>query len=627
MKYWGYPVFRPLQEDIILSVLDGNDTLALLPTSGGKSICYQVPAMALPGICVVITPLIALMKDQASSLEKKGILAATIYSGMSVKEIDMLFDRCVYGNYKFLFVSPERLTTEIAIERIRRMNVNLLAVDEAHCISQWGYDFRPPYLKIAEFREYLPKVPVLALTATATKTVVTDIQQKLNFKKENVLQKSFERKNLVYAVIEEEDKLNRLLRIISKVQGAGIIYVRSRRKTKDVADFLIQNNVSANYYHAGLDSKTRDKRQEDWMRNKTRVIVCTNAFGMGIDKPDVRFVVHLEMPDSVESYFQEAGRCGRDEKKAFAVLLHNKADDKELRNHFLESYPTIEVIQNVYQCLGNYFKLAEGSGKNCAYDFDMSDFSFQYNLKPTAVFNAIRFLEKEGYILSNDAFSTPSKIHALVGKDEIYKFQVLNPIYVGFVKHLLRTYGGLFSDFIKIDETELASRLKTETAKIIEALKFLDKHGIFSYVQKNEKPQLIYLLEKINSKNLTISPENLEDRKKIAEEKIESMISFASTKTKCRSQFLLSYFGEKSENRCGVCDLCIQINKLNLSKFEYENIMVQLKPMLQKNAITLNEIVHQLNGISEDKIIRFIQWLRDNDQIREKDGGLMFWNE
>lgn len=415
-KYWGYHSFRPLQEEIITSVLQGNDTLALLPTGGGKSVCFQVPALVQEGVCIVISPLIALMKDQVDNLQKKGISAIAITSAMHKREIDIAFDNCVYGNIKFLYLSPERLITPIAQARIQKMKVSLIAVDEAHCISQWGYDFRPSYLEIAKLRELQPKVPVLALTATATPEVVKDIQEKLRFKKANVLQKSFERKNLAYVVIGEEDKLSRLLKVVNNVGGTGVVYVRNRKKTQEVAAFLQKNKIPADFYHAGLTPGERSQKQDSWIKNKTRVIVATNAFGMGIDKPDVRFVVHLDLPDSLEAYFQEAGRAGRDEGKAYAVMLYNEADINDLKSNVEMSFPSVEEIRQTYQALANYYQLAVGSGEGAAFDFDISELCRNYKLEPVTVFNSIRFLEKEGYISATEAVYQPSRINFTLNK-------------------------------------------------------------------------------------------------------------------------------------------------------------------------------------------------------------------
>ncbi|TAL60569.1 MAG: ATP-dependent DNA helicase RecQ, partial [Bacteroidetes bacterium] len=462
LKHWGYSHFRALQEDIINSVLAGNDTLALMPTGGGKSLCFQIPALAKEGICIVISPLIALMKDQVENLRAKGVKAMAITSGMSKKEIDIAFDNCVYGDYKFLYLSPERLDSGLARTRIQKMNVNLIAVDEAHCISQWGYDFRPSYLKIADIKEMLPAVPILALTATATPDVAADIQKKLLFpargKPSNFFQKSFERKNLAYVVIKEEDKMSRLLKIVTRISGTGIVYVRNRKKSQEITDFLRANNISADYYHAGIEGSARDAKQDAWIHNKTRVIVCTNAFGMGIDKPDVRFVVHLDMPDCLEAYFQEAGRAGRDEKKSYAVLLFNGADKIDAERNMLMSFPPMEEIRKTYQSLSNYFQIPIGAGQGSVFDLDINDLCSKYNLHHLTAYNSIKFLEKEGMVSLTEAFHMPSRIHFVFNKEELYKFQVEHNFYDDFIKLLLRSYSGLFDTYVKISEQDIAKR-------------------------------------------------------------------------------------------------------------------------------------------------------------------------
>lgn len=614
-KYWGYSVFRPLQEDIIQSVLDGNDTLALMPTGGGKSICFQVPALYKEGLCIVISPLISLMKDQVDHLKKRGIKAVAIYSGMHYHEIDLALDNCSNGDIKFLYISPERIMSDTLKVRLRKMKINLLAVDEAHCISQWGYDFRPPYLKIAALRELIPGVPVLALTATATKNVVQDIQEKLNFKKQHVFVKSFERKNLTYAVIKEEDKLNRLLKIISKVSGTGIIYVRNRKKTRELALFLAKNNISCDYYHAGLDTKQRDERQNAWVSGKKRIIVATNAFGMGIDKADVRFVIHTDLPDSLEAYYQEAGRAGRDEKKSFAILLYCEADIIDIKKNLENAYPPLSEIKMVYQSLGNYFNLAVGSGRDTSHDFDINHFCNTFNLKQLMVYNSIKFLEKEGYIIATDSLNQPSKVRIAVSKEILYRFQVENKIYDNFIKTLLRSYGGIFNDFIKISESEIAKRTNISITQIIQYLNYLNKIGIITYVPQKVLPQIVYSNERYDTKDIFISNENYFDRKKIASDKIEAVIHYVSSKLKCRSQILLNYFNENNAKRCGQCDICLERNKLQLNELEFDGIIEMIKPFLIKEEKSLEEIVNIGKGINEDKMLLAIQWLIDNNKI------------
>lgn len=616
-QYWGYDSFRPLQEEIINSVLEDRDTLALLPTGGGKSLCFQVPALAREGICIVVSPLIALMKDQVANLVKRNIKAVAIFSGQSASEMDIAIDNCIYGDVKFLYLSPERLTTDIIRLRIPRMKVNLLAIDEAHCISQWGYDFRPPYLKIAEIRELLPQTPVLALTATATREVITDISRKLEFKNEQVFIKSFERKNLTYAVLKEENKLERLIRICNKVPGTGIVYVRNRRKAKEIAQFLHKNRISADFYHAGLDPVTRDKKQQNWTRETTRVIVSTNAFGMGIDKPNVRFVVHMDLPDSPEAYFQEAGRAGRDEKKAYAVLLYNKSDIIDLDKFFENAYPPLDFIKKVYNALGNYYQLATGTGKDRRYDFILADFCTHYNLERLTTFNALKILEKEGYILLSEALSSPSKILVMLNKEELYRFMVANPAYDNLIKTILRSYTGLFSEFTRIDENEIASRLKIQKEEVMSRLRKLHQLRVVHYEPQNAKPRITFVSGRQDSMNISISPQNYSERKKFAEQRINAIKEYVTAENKCRSSMLLGYFGEKNTQRCGMCDVCLERNKLDVSKLEFDQVVELIKPVLTQKALPLTDLLYSLKtAVPEKRIIKVTQWLIDNNKIR-----------
>ncbi|MCD4747549.1 MAG: RecQ family ATP-dependent DNA helicase [Bacteroidales bacterium] len=626
VKYWGYSSFRPLQEDIINSVLEGRDTLALLPTGGGKSICFQVPTMAKQGICIVITPLIALMKDQVESLKKKHIKAVAIYSGMHHNEIDLAINNCLYNNVKFLYLSPERLETDLFRENLRKMNVCLLAVDEAHCISQWGYDFRPPYLKIANIRQYIPEVPIIALTATATPDVVNNIQEKLKFNALNVFQKSFERKNLTYVVLKEEDKYRRLLKIVNNVKGSGIIYVRNRRKTREISVFLMKNKISSDYYHAGLNSKERDTKQNSWMSGKIRIIVSTNAFGMGIDKPNVRFVVHFDVPDSLEAYFQEAGRAGRDSNRSYAVLLYEKADIIDAQHNISITYPELKIIKNIYQALGNYYQLAVGSGKNISFDLDIIDFCKNYKFTPLIVYNSLKFLEKEGYILLNDVLDSSSKIHFKMNKGDLYKFQVENVFYDNFIKIILRSYSGVFNDFIKINETEIANRTKIKTEVVVKYLQKLEKLDVLTYLPRKSKPQLVFSQERINADDLYISNENYKDRKNAAKKRLESVINYATSLNKCRCQLLLAYFGETDSKRCGKCDVCIERNKIELSELEFDIVLKQIKPLLKTKAGSIEDIANAVKGVHEDKIIKVVQWLLDNDKIIYDNNKMLHWN-
>jgi len=614
-----------MQEEIINSVISGKDTLALLPTGGGKSICFQVPTMAKDGLCIVVTPLIALMKDQVENLKRKGIKAVAIYSGMHINEIEQAINNCMFGEIKFLYLSPERLETERIKQNIEKMNVSLLAVDEAHCISQWGYDFRPSYLNINQIRSSLSGIPVLALTATATANVAEDIQDKLNFSEHNLFRQSFERKNLTYVVQYEEDKLNRLLKIVNNLKGSGIVYLRSRKRTVEVADFLKKNNISAGYYHAGLDRSSREVRQNSWVSGETKVIVATNAFGMGIDKSNVRFVVHLDIPDCLEAYFQEAGRAGRDGKNSYAILLYEKADLLEAKQYFLSQFPKIKVIKQIYQAIGNYFQLAVGSGKDQSYDFDINSFCSTYNLSYQTVKSSLKFLEKEGYLLLHEMTDSDSKIFFKATKEDLYKFQVENAKYDKFIKVLLRSYSGLFTEFVKINEEGIARRTNLKKEEIENQLTLLEKFGILTYQKKKARPQIIFLTERIDSKNLFISDETYKIRKETAEERLQAVSNYIQNDNKCRSQQLLKYFNEEQSKRCGKCDVCIERNKIELSELEFDTVIKQIKPILHEKPLTIEEIAALVPNVNEDKIIKVVQWLLDNDKLHYNSQQKLQW--
>ncbi len=615
-QYWGHSHFRPLQEDIIASVLQGNDTLALLPTGGGKSVCFQVPAMLTDGVCLVISPLIALMKDQVENLKKKGIRAQAIFSGMRAEEVDVAFDNCVHGAVKFLYLSPERLVTDLARQRIARMKVCLIAVDEAHCISQWGYDFRPPYLQVAAIRELHPKVPVMALTASATPDVQADIMEKLHFRKKIIFQKSFERKNLTYVVFYEEDKFTRMLNIIRGVPGSGIVYVKSRRKTRELAEFLEYHQVPAHDYHAGLEQAQRNKKQEEWLQGKVRAMVATNAFGMGIDKPDVRWVIHFDVPDNPESYYQEAGRAGRDEKTAYAVLLYQQLDIDNLYANLEQSFPPLAEIKQVYQALANYLQVPIGSGMGVSYDFTLQAFCEQYKLKTMKTFNCLRLLEMEGYLVMSDAVAMQSKIKITVNGNDLYNFQVRQAGYDHFIKVLLRSYEGLFDDFVSIQEHDIARRCGMNADGVIRSLRYLEKVDILKYLPKKEIPQLILTLPREDADRIRISRDNLEQRKKRAEHKVNAMIHYITSRHECRSQLLLQYFGEHTEHRCGICDYCRSRNKLDLNEMEFKGIRDKIKMAVLQKHLPLTELVNTVKAGNEDKTLKIIQWLLDNENLR-----------
>ncbi len=614
-----------MQEEIINSILSGKDTLALLPTGGGKSICFQVPALAMEGICIVISPLIALMKDQVENLNKRGIKAIAVYSGLKKSEMDIALDNCVYGKIKFLYVSPERLGTEILRVRLQKMKICFLAIDEAHCISQWGYDFRPAYLRIAELRELLPNLNVLALTATATPEVVIDIQNQLRFQKENVFQVSFERSNLSYVVLTEEDKWNRLLKIANNIKGTGIVYARNRRKTQEIAEFFNRNNISADFYHAGLEPKLRDEKQSAWMKNQCRIIVCTNAFGMGIDKPEVRFVVHLEMPDSLEAYFQEAGRAGRDGKKAYAVLLFHQADTAECLHRLEQSFPDLAEIKSVYQALANYFQLAIGSGMDAAFDYDSTNFCTNFNFKPITVFNCLKFLEKQEYISLSENANNLSKIKLLLNKQDLYNFQIANKKFDNLLKTILRSYSGAFDDFIHIHESELAKRCEMKKEEVIKNLVYLTQLKVVNYLPQTFLPQLTFTRERVDVKHLSISPEILKTRLELARKKLDAVIHYAQSTQLCRSQILLKYFGESNSKSCGVCDVCLAKNKsLEIGPELFERLTQAIQTELTQSKCTLSELVKNINHRKEKQSLQVIQHLIDSGNIKtEKE--LLSW--
>jgi ATP-dependent DNA helicase RecQ len=627
VKYWGYSSFRPMQEDIIRSVMEGKDTLALLPTGGGKSICYQVPGLAMEGLCLVVTPLIALMKDQVENLKNRGIKAAAIHSGMHKREIETAISNSIFGNLKFLYVSPERLQSSSFRDNLQRMNINILAVDEAHCISQWGYDFRPSYLNIADIRKMVMNAPILALTATATPAVIDDIQEKLRFAEKNVIRDSFERKNLSYSVFREEDKGGRLLKIVNNVKDSGIVYVRNRRKCREVSEFLSKNNIKSTYYHAGLEQRIRERRQEEWMKDKKQVIVATNAFGMGIDKPGVRFVVHYDLPDSLEAYFQEAGRAGRDGKRAYAVLLYEEADIRNSKQNLSIAYPDPEVVRSVYTALGNYFQIPVGSGKDQQFDFDLQDFSTRYRMNSASAYSALKLLEKEGHIILGSDLESPSKIMFEIDHNELYTFQVENPGYDTFIKLILRSYGGIFSDFVKINEKELAKRANTTEDKIIKALWKLDKLRLLTYIPMTTSPQLVLTQGRIDSKSMRLSKENYSDRKKAAMKRMQAVLDYIQSANHCRSQILLKYFGEKDAGRCGRCDVCLDRNKINVSELEFSKVLEKIKPALKERPQALNELLFIAKEFPEDKVINVIMWLVDNEKVDVNEDQLYSWRK
>ena len=594
-QYWKHSQFRPMQEDIVKSVLNGVDTLALLPTGGGKSVCFQVPALLLDGLCIVITPLIALMKDQVEQLKKKEILAVAIHSGMSRAEIDLHLNNAMFGQLKFLYVSPERLQTEIFTERYKQMKVGLIAVDEAHCISQWGYDFRPPYLQIASLRESKPDVPIVALTASATAQVRDDIMNKLAFRKEHaVFQKSFARDNLSFVARKTENKDKKLLEILQKVKGTAIIYVRSRKATQDIGNWLNKRGIKSSYYHAGLDFNERSKRQEEWISNETRVMVATNAFGMGIDKPDVRIVIHLDLPENPEAYYQEAGRAGRDGKRSYAVVLYQDTDVINLKQKVEQSQPSITFLKKIYQSLANFYQLALGSAEGESFDFEMSEFSERFQYNPVEVYNALRKLEEEGLIQFNESFYSPSTLHFVADHARLYEFQVANAKFDELLKMLLRLYGGeLFASFVKISEGQIAKAMKVQRQEIISVLNHLHKLNIVEYSPAKDKPQITFVLSRQDAEKLPVNRERLESRRQLLLEKMNAMVGFVLTTHRCRMQLLQDYFNETTFQNCGICDICIEKRKReNLKTFE--SLKHEILSIIKKKSFAVEELEQQV---------------------------------
>lgn len=617
-EYWGYSEFRPLQEDIIKSVFSGKDTLGLMPTGGGKSITFQVPALAMEGICLVITPLIALMKDQVDNLKEKGIRALSIYSGMSHNEIVITLDNAILGDYKFLYISPERLGTQLFQAKLRSMNVCLLAIDESHCISQWGYDFRPSYMNIADIRKELPNVPVLALTATATPEVTEDIQNILGFKEKNVFRKSFERKNLSYIVRESDNKTESLIKILSKIQGSAIVYVRSRLKTKEIATELIQHGLSADFYHAGLSSDDKTRKQNAWKDNECRIIVSTNAFGMGIDKPDVRVVVHIDLPNSIEEYYQEAGRAGRDEKKAYAVILYSKTDSTKLKKRISDEFPERDFVIATYESLAYFFQIAEGFGHNSTYDFSLQKFCsiYKYPLIPTH--NALKILELAGYIEYTDDTDNQSRIIFSIYRDELYKYEFTKE-YELLINIVLRLYTGIFADYVSINEGTIAFHLQKSRTEVYQMLKVLAKKRIIEYIPFKKTPFIIYKQPRISIKYLVIPQSVYEVRKARFEKRIMGITDYAERKDICRSKMLLTYFGEKKSSDCGQCDVCLAKSDTGINNYKFNDITDQIEILIHEKDYSIEELINEISGYKEEDIINVIRFHLDQESFLIED--------
>lgn len=622
-QYWGYDNFRGIQEDIIRSIGEGRDTLGLMPTGGGKSITFQVPALAQEGLCLVITPLIALMKDQVRNLRERGIKATAIYSGMTREEIVIALENCIFGNYKFLYVSPERLDTEIFQIKLRSMHVSLITVDESHCISQWGYDFRPAYLKIADIRQLLPGVPVIALTATATPEVVSDIQQRLQFRQENVFRMSFERKNLAYVVRHTEDKESELLHILQRVDGSGIVYTRNRKKTKEISLFLNRNHITATFYHAGLNDETKDSRQKAWLKGEFRVMVATNAFGMGIDKPDVRVVIHADVPDSPETYFQEAGRAGRDGMKAYAVLLFCARDKITLKQRVSDTFPEKSYIRKIYEDINFYYQMAMGDGRGCTFAFNIDEFCRNFKHFPVQTDSALKILTRAGYLEYTDEQDNASRIMFTITKEELYRIREQSEDTEKLLRILLRSYTGLFTDYAYISEDNLSTRSGLSKQQIYETLLSLSRQHILHYIPAKKTPYIIYTRERQETERVYLSKEVYEDRKESYVQRINAMIEYAESENRCRSRMLLRYFGEKNEHNCGQCDVCLQQHQSGLKSGEFEAISQQLQALLKKNPLSLQEIKDKMQ-VPENHLMKVVSYLVSEEIIRQENGYLGF---
>lgn len=617
-KYWGYSEFRPAQEQIINSVLAGRDTLALMPTGGGKSLTYQVPTMARKGVCIVVTPLIALMKDQVDRLRKLGISAVAIHSGMSYSRIDIALDNCVYGDVKFLYIAPERLATETFRLRVQRMNVSLLAVDEAHCISQWGYDFRPSYLRIAEIRKMLPEVPVLALTASATELVTKDIMKHLGFKEEHIIRSSFARPNLSYAVRHTDDKNEQLLRIVNNVEGSGIVYMQSREGCEQVASFLQDNVLSASYYHAGLPHAEREIRQEEWTSGKTRIMVATNAFGMGIDKADVRFVVHYTMSDSLESYYQEAGRAGRDGKRSYAVMLVASNDSSRISKHFNDEFPPLEQIKLIYEKVCDYVQVAVGDGLYASFLFNIHDFCRREHIHISRVRAALKLLQQNNYLTLTEDVDNPARIIFTVGRDDLYKIRISRDELDHIIRVILRLYDGVFTEFRSIDEKLIASTSGYTLDKVRELLKRMWQMRIIRYIPASTTPLLFFNEERLPTNDLYISPKSYAHRLKLTQERFENVLRYIGNEHSCRSVMMQNYFGDMDTTVCGVCDICLSKRKaINNNHNSLEDKILALLREQQLNTRELCRMIKQ----DPQEIAQMVEKLKGEDKIYADRGG------
>ena len=619
-QYWNYDNFRGIQEEIIESIGKGHDTLGLMPTGGGKSITFQVPALAQPGLCLVITPLIALMKDQVRNLRDRGIKALAVYSGMTREEIVVALENCIFGDYKFLYISPERLDTDIFRAKLRNMKINMITVDESHCISQWGYDFRPAYLKISEIRELLPTVPVLALTATATPEVVKDIQTKLGFREDSrIFRMSFERKNLAYIVRNTESKQEELLHILNSVSGSAIVYTRNRKRTREVAELLVNNEITATFYHAGLNNDVKDQRQRSWLSGESRVMVATNAFGMGIDKPDVRLVIHVDLPDSPEAYFQEAGRAGRDGQKAYAVLLYAKSDKATLSKRITDTFPDTEYIRKVYEDVNYYFQMAMGDGLGCTFAFNLDEFCRNFKHFPVQADSALKILTRAGYLEYTDEQDNASRILFTIHRDELYKLRETDPETEKLINVILRSYTGLFTDYAYINEDSLAIRSGLTRQRIYEILLMLTRRHILHYIPRKKTPYIIYTRERQEAGRLAITRDIYEERKESYITRIKAMTEYATAEDKCRSRMLLRYFGEKNEHNCGLCDVCLSKHHSGMKLGEFQEMENQIREQLETSPLSAATLLNRING-EREKAERVLSYLLSEEIIQSNDG-------
>lgn len=619
-QHWGYDNFRGIQEEIIQSIGQGKDTLGLMPTGGGKSITFQVPALAKKGLCIVITPLIALMKDQVRNLKERGIKAVAVYSGMTREEILVALENCIFGDYKFLYVSPERLDTEIFQTKLRRMNICMITVDEAHCISQWGYDFRPAYLKIAEIRQMLPEVPILALTATATPEVVNDIRLKLGFREGGqTFRMSFERKNLAYIVRHTEDKQKELIHILQKIQASAIVYTRNRKRTREITELLTANNISATFYHAGLSNEAKDQRQKSWLTGESRVMVATNAFGMGIDKPDVRIVIHIDMPDSPEAYFQEAGRAGRDGQKAYAVLLYAKSDKVNLNKRISDTFPDKEYIRKVYEDINFFFQMAMGDGAGCTFAFNIDEFCRNFKHFPVQADSALKILTRAGYLDYTDEQDNASRLIFTLRRDELYKLQEYEADIEKLIHVILRSYTGLFTDYAFINEESLSIRTGLSRQRVYEILVMLTQRRILHYIPRKKTPYIIYSQKRIEKERLIISPEIYERRKESYASRIKAMIDYATAEEKCRSRMLLHYFGEKNEHHCGQCDVCLKKHESGIKLGEFQELKERILEVLKEGPLSSVELCEKLK-VSATQISPIVSFLISEEIIYLRNG-------